>query len=170
MRISVFGLGYVGRSRPRRWPPTAMMSSASTSTTTRLRPQRGRSPIVEPGLDALLRGRREGRLRATTDTADAVGHRTCRSSASARRAAERQPGSHLSRARLRADRRRRCGQDRLSRRGHPQHGAARDDTRRRHSGARAASRARSTARDSASPSIQSSCARARRSRISASRR
>ena len=60
--------------RRRRSPRTATTSSASTSTPTRSRAvNAGRSPIVEPGLDDLLAQRvAERRLRATTDTADAI--------------------------------------------------------------------------------------------------
>jgi GDP-mannose 6-dehydrogenase len=74
MRVSVFGLGYVG-----------CVSAASFAgdghhvVGVDVNPDKvaainaGRSPIVEPGLDELLsRCASEGRLRATTDTADAI--------------------------------------------------------------------------------------------------
>ena len=74
MRVSVFGLGYVGS-----------VSAASSAADGHdvvgvdVNPAKvdsvntGRSPIVEPGLDELMRtGHEEGRLRATTSTADAV--------------------------------------------------------------------------------------------------
>ena len=75
MNVSVFGLGYVGS-----------VSAASFAADGHhvigvdVNPDKvaainaGRSPIVEPGLeDVLGRTVAEGRLRATTDTADAVG-------------------------------------------------------------------------------------------------
>ena len=74
MRISVFGLGYVG-----------CVSSACFSDTghdvigvdtNALKVQiinDGRSPVVEPGVEDLIgRGVQEKRLRATTDATDAV--------------------------------------------------------------------------------------------------
>ena len=74
MQVSVFGLGYVGS-----------VSAASFAADGHhvigvdVNPDKvaainaGRSPIVEPGLeDVLARTVAEGRLRATTDTADAV--------------------------------------------------------------------------------------------------
>ena len=75
MRVSVFGLGYVG-----------CVSAASlagdghdvvgvdVNADKVATINAGHSPIVEPGLDELLgRGASEGRLRATTDTEDAIG-------------------------------------------------------------------------------------------------
>ncbi len=75
-------------SRRRRLPPTVTRWSAWTSTPTKVAAvNEGRSPIVEPGLDEPDRENVvDGRLRATTDTAEAVRDTTCRSSASARRA------------------------------------------------------------------------------------
>jgi GDP-mannose 6-dehydrogenase len=73
-RISVFGLGYVGAVT------TAVMadhghhvigvdSNADKAATV----ASGRSPVLEPGLDDLVaRNVRAGRLRATTDVADAI--------------------------------------------------------------------------------------------------
>jgi GDP-mannose 6-dehydrogenase len=74
MKVSVFGLGYVG-----------CVSAASLAADDHevvgvdVNPDKvaainaGRSPVVEPGLDELLaRGAAEGRLRATTDAMEAV--------------------------------------------------------------------------------------------------
>jgi len=73
MRVAVFGLGYVEAYRPRTSPRTATMSSASTSIPTGRRDHAGRSPIVEPGLEDLLKaGIDARRLRATTSTAEAI--------------------------------------------------------------------------------------------------
>ena len=108
MRVSVFGLGYVGSVSAASFAADGHHVSASTSTPTRSPPStRGRSPIVEPGLDDLLaRAVAEGRLRATTDTSRRrARHRRV---AALRRHAEpqeRQPRPHLSRARLRGNRR-----------------------------------------------------------------
>jgi GDP-mannose 6-dehydrogenase len=72
--VSVFGLGYVGSV-------SAAAFAADGHEVTGVDVHQGkveaindgRSPIVEPGLDELLReGVAAGRLRATTDTADAV--------------------------------------------------------------------------------------------------
>ena len=127
-------------SRRRRSRPTATRSSASTSTPDKVASlNEGRSPIVEKGLDELIRDNAaNGRLRATTSTEEAVdAHRPV---ADLRRHAEppqRQPGPHLPGARLRADRRGAQGQGRLPRRRRPQHRAAGHDARRGDSGARA---------------------------------
>ncbi|HMF96535.1 MAG TPA: UDP-glucose/GDP-mannose dehydrogenase family protein [Vicinamibacterales bacterium] len=74
MRVSVFGLGYVGCVSA-----AAFAADGHTVVGVDINPDKiaavnaGHSPIVEPGLDELLaRGAAEGRLRATTDTADAV--------------------------------------------------------------------------------------------------
>ena len=73
MRISVFGLGYVGGSRRPAWPARPQRR--------RRRPQPhkvdalndGRSPLVEPGLAELIReGVGAGRLSATLSAAAAV--------------------------------------------------------------------------------------------------
>lgn len=74
MKVSVFGLGYVGSVS------AAMLASDGHEVVgVDLNPQKvaainaGTSPIVEPGLaEALQDVVRQGRLRATTDTADAV--------------------------------------------------------------------------------------------------
>ena len=74
MKVSVFGLGYVGSV-------SAASLAADGHEVIGVDVQRakvdavnaGQSPIVEPGLDELLASAvAEGRLRATTDTADAV--------------------------------------------------------------------------------------------------
>src|ERR671913_1073854 len=74
MRVSVFGLGYVGSVSA-----ASFASDGHDVVGVDVNPDKvravneGRSPIVEPGLDDLLaRGVAEGRLRATTDTAEAV--------------------------------------------------------------------------------------------------
>ena len=74
MKVSVFGLGYVGSVSA-----ASFASDGHEVVGVDVNPDKvqavneGRSPIVEPGLDDLLaRGVGEGRLRATTDTAEAV--------------------------------------------------------------------------------------------------
>jgi len=74
MKVSVFGLGYVGCVSAAAFADDGhevvgvdVISGKVDSVNA------GRSPIVEPGLDELLqRGVSEGRLRATTSTEDAV--------------------------------------------------------------------------------------------------
>jgi GDP-mannose 6-dehydrogenase len=74
MRISVFGLGYVGSVSA-----AAFAADGHHVVGVDVHPDKvdainqGRSPIVEPGLDALLAdGVASGRLRATTSTAEAI--------------------------------------------------------------------------------------------------
>jgi GDP-mannose 6-dehydrogenase len=74
MRVSVFGLGYVGSVSA-----ASFAADGHDVVGIDLNPDKvaaineGRSPIVEPGLgDLLQQGVREGKLRATTSTADAV--------------------------------------------------------------------------------------------------
>jgi GDP-mannose 6-dehydrogenase len=74
MKVSIFGLGYVGSVSA-----ASFASDGHDVVGVDVNPDKvravneGRSPIVEPGLDELLaRGVADGRLRATTDTADAV--------------------------------------------------------------------------------------------------
>lgn len=74
MRISVFGLGYVGSVSA-----AAFAADGHHVIGVDVHPDKvdainqGRSPIVEPGLDALLaEGVASGRLRATTSTAEAI--------------------------------------------------------------------------------------------------
>src|SRR5205085_6912851 len=74
MRVSVFGLGYVGCVSA-----AAFAADGHTVVGVDVNPDKvaavnaGHSPIVEPGLDELLaRATAEGRLRATTDTAAAI--------------------------------------------------------------------------------------------------
>ena len=82
MKISVFGLGYIGCVSARVvCRQTVTRSSASTSTPTRSRSvNAGRSPVVEPGLDELLgkavaegRAARDDRYRGRRPQ-----HATCR--------------------------------------------------------------------------------------------
>src|SRR5437870_8486058 len=74
MKVSVFGLGYVGSVSA-----AAFAADGHHVVGIDVNPDKvgsvnaGRSPIVEPGLDDLLaRATAEGRLRATTDTAAAI--------------------------------------------------------------------------------------------------
>src|SRR5438034_3505262 len=74
MKVSVFGLGYVGSVSA-----ASLAGDGHEVIGVDVNPDKvaavagGRSPIVEPGLDELLaRAVAEGRLRATTDTAEAV--------------------------------------------------------------------------------------------------
>jgi GDP-mannose 6-dehydrogenase len=74
MKVSVFGLGYVGTVSAASFADDGHdvigvdINAEKVATV-----NAGRSPIVEPGLDDLLRQNVErGRLRATTDTAEAI--------------------------------------------------------------------------------------------------
>src|SRR5207247_1817581 len=74
MKVSVFGLGYVGSVSA-----AALAADGHDVIGVDVNAEKvaavngGRSPIVEPGLEELLaRVAAEGRLRATTDTARAV--------------------------------------------------------------------------------------------------
>src|SRR5204863_180506 len=74
VKVSVFGLGYVGSVSA-----AALAADGHHVVGVDVNPDKvaavntGHSPIVEPGLNELLaQAVAEGRLRATTDTADAV--------------------------------------------------------------------------------------------------
>jgi GDP-mannose 6-dehydrogenase len=74
MRVSVFGLGYVGSVSAASFAADGhTVIGVDVNADKVASVNAGRSPIVEPGLDELLaRAVSEGRLRATTDTADAI--------------------------------------------------------------------------------------------------
>src|SRR2546425_10027208 len=74
MRVSVFGLGYVGSVSAASFAADGHEVIGVDVNADKVAPvNAGRSPIVEPGLDDLLqRAVSEGRLRATTSTADAI--------------------------------------------------------------------------------------------------
>ncbi len=74
MRVSVFGLGYVGSVSAASFAADGHEVIGVDVNPEKVRAiNEGRSPIVEPGLDALLRqGVEQQRLRATTSTAEAV--------------------------------------------------------------------------------------------------
>src|SRR5690242_10925708 len=74
MKVSVFGLGYVGSVSAASFAADGHeVVGVDVSKEKVARVNRGRSPIVEPGLEELLaRAVAEKRLRATTDTAQAV--------------------------------------------------------------------------------------------------
>src|SRR5918993_4721875 len=74
MRVSVFGLGYVGSVSAANFAADGHEVVGVDVHPEKVRAiNGGRSPIVEPGLAELLeRGTAAGRLRATTSTADAV--------------------------------------------------------------------------------------------------
>ena len=74
MRVSVFGLGYVGCVSAASFAGDGHeVVGVDVNADKVAAINAGRSPIVEPGLDELLaRCSAEGRLRATTDTADAI--------------------------------------------------------------------------------------------------
>ena len=74
MKVSVFGLGYVGCVSAASFAGDGHdVVGVDVNADKVAAVNAGRSPIVEPGLDELLaRGVAEGRLRATTDTAEAV--------------------------------------------------------------------------------------------------
>ncbi len=74
MRVSVFGLGYVGSVSAASFAGDGhQVVGVDVNTDKVAAINAGRSPIVEPGLDELLtRCAAEGSLRATTDTAEAI--------------------------------------------------------------------------------------------------
>ena len=74
MRVSVFGLGYVGSVSAASFAADGHDVIGVDVNAGKVESlNSGRSPIVEPGLDELIRTTREsGRLRATTETAEAV--------------------------------------------------------------------------------------------------
>jgi GDP-mannose 6-dehydrogenase len=74
MRVSVFGLGYVGCVSAASFAGDGhQVVGVDVNADKVAAINAGRSPIVEPGLDQLLaRCCSEGRLRATTDTAEAI--------------------------------------------------------------------------------------------------
>src|SRR5215213_7517779 len=74
MKVSVFGLGYVGSVSAASFAADGHeVVGVDVNADKVASVNAGRSPIVEPGLDELLaRAVTGGRLRATTDTADAV--------------------------------------------------------------------------------------------------
>ena len=130
MRISVFGLGYVG-----------CVSSACFSDTGHevigvdTNPLKveiindGRSPVVEPGVEDLIgRGVKDRRVRATTDATDAV-HNSDLSlvCVGTPRSAERLVGFVILQGRLQADWSGVGKQATVSRDRDPEHDAARND-------------------------------------------
>src|SRR5438128_1692383 len=74
MRVSVFGLGYVGSVSAASFAADGhVVVGVDVNADKVAAINAGRSPIVEPGLDDLLaRNAAEGRVRATTSTADAI--------------------------------------------------------------------------------------------------
>src|SRR5438477_1911952 len=74
MRVSVFGLGYVGSVSAASFAADGhVVVGVDVNADKVAAINAGRSPIVEPGLDDLLaRNAAEGRLRATTNTAEAI--------------------------------------------------------------------------------------------------
>src|SRR3954466_11816856 len=74
MRVSVFGLGYVGCVSAASFAGDGhQVVGVDVNADKVASINAGRSPIVEPGLDQLLaRNAAEGRLRATTSTAEAI--------------------------------------------------------------------------------------------------
>src|SRR6186997_6832 len=74
MKASIFGLGYVGSVSAASFAADGHeVVGVDVNADKVAAVNAGRSPIVEPGLDELLGlGVAEGRLRATTDTADAI--------------------------------------------------------------------------------------------------
>ncbi len=112
MRVSVFGLGYVGSVSA-----ASFAADGHEVIGVDVNPGKveslnaGRSPIVEPGLDELIRSTREdGRLRATTDTGGGRARDRCVAALRGHaEPQERQPRPLVPRTRQRADRRRPFG-------------------------------------------------------------
>src|SRR3954454_12221106 len=75
MKVSVFGLGYVGSVSAASFAADGHeVVGVDVNADKVAAINAGRSPIVEPGLQELVaRGVAGKRLRATTDTADAIG-------------------------------------------------------------------------------------------------
>src|SRR5437762_3764612 len=74
MKVSVFGLGYVGSVSAASFAADGhRVIGVDVNTDKVASVNAGRSPIVEPGLDELLaRAVAEGNLHATTDAAEAI--------------------------------------------------------------------------------------------------
>src|SRR5258705_8455136 len=74
MRVSVFGLGYVGSvSAASLAADGHQVVGVDVNANKVAAINAGKSPIVEPGLEELLaKSVADGRLRATTDTAEAI--------------------------------------------------------------------------------------------------
>ena len=74
MRVAVFGLGYVGSVSAANFAADGHdVIGVDVNPEKVAAVNRGQSPIIEPGLDALLKGGVEsGRLRATTSTPEAI--------------------------------------------------------------------------------------------------
>ena len=74
MKVSIFGLGYVGSVSAASFAADGhQVVGVDVNADKVAAINAGASPIIEPGLgDVLARGVAEGRLRATTDTADAI--------------------------------------------------------------------------------------------------
>ena len=90
MKLSVFGLGYVGCVSAACFAKEghAVLGVDVSATKVEII-NAGQSPIVEEGIGELIREMDSAeRLRATTDAAEAVKHRKCRSFVSARRATQ----------------------------------------------------------------------------------
>ena len=130
MKVSVFGLGYVGSVSA-----ASFAADGHTVVGVDVNPDKvgslneGRSPIVEKGLDELIQtSAANGSLRATTNTDEAV-QATDLSLLCVGTPSRKNGSLDLSylRTRLRTDRYGAEKQERLSRRGRPQHGAAGDD-------------------------------------------
>ena len=74
MRISIFGLGYVGAVSAACFAETGHEVIGCDTNELKVKIiNEGRSPVVEPGVEELMaQGVKEGRLRATTEAAEAV--------------------------------------------------------------------------------------------------
>src|SRR5437879_1404878 len=74
MKVSIFGLGYVGSVSAGSFAADGhRVVGVDVNADKVAAINAGASPIIEPGLgDVLARGVSEGRLRATTDTAEAI--------------------------------------------------------------------------------------------------
>ena len=173
MKISIFGLGYVGAVSM-----ACLARDGHEVVGVDLDPLKldlirsGRSPIVEEGIqDLTAEVVKSGRVTVTDDVAEAV--RATRTLVHLRRHAlepERQPGPFRGAPRVRADRRRAQGQARLPHGHHALDAAAGRHGNGRARPASSPQAARRPTWTSASASSPSSCAKAARSRTTTIRR
>ena len=165
MRVSVFGLGYVGSVSAASFAADGHDVIGVDVNAGKVESlNSGRSAIVEQGLDELIRRRATpGGCAPPPRPRKRCRRPSCLCSASAPRAAGTAAWTSRTSSASASRSARRCAtKPSLPRRRRAQHGAARDDARRGDPGARAALGQEVRRRISASRSIPSSCAKERR--------